>query len=201
VPSVKEVECNIKAIEIGVSISSTEAIINQDEIMIVEKLRAKVDAEVQSGKSQELKAAIINYAIKDIEIGLYQWKPFALCGSGWVCDNIWCAVMPTLLPQLVLEFNLKKGVEGYTILVGMVGLAIGAPLWGIVGDTIGRRGPFDLTPLVAGIFGITIAFSPSSVALCAFAACVGVGVGGSLPIDAALFVESSQRRTATFCRL
>ena len=69
--SVKEVECNIRGIETSVSISRTEAILNKDEILTVEKLRAKVDAEIHSGKVQERKAAFINYAIEDIKIGLY----------------------------------------------------------------------------------------------------------------------------------
>jgi hypothetical protein len=69
---VKEVECNIRGIETSVSISSTGAILNRDEILTVEKPRAKLDAEVQSDKVQERKAALINYAIEDIKIGLCQ---------------------------------------------------------------------------------------------------------------------------------
>lgn len=189
VPSFSEIAVHIKTTETGTSTSSAEPITTNDEIASVEKLHAKVDAEVPSGKVQERKAALIDFAIDDIKIGLYQWKLFALCGSGWFCDNIWFAVMPILLPQLVPEFDLKEGVEGYTVLSAMIGLCIGAPLWGVVGDMIGRAVPFHMTLLIAGVFGIAMAFASSWVVLCAFVACVGVGVGGNLPIDAALFVE------------
>ncbi|GAW13009.1 hypothetical protein ANO14919_023850 [Xylariales sp. No.14919] len=40
----------------------------------------------------ELKSKLINKAIQDIGMGLYNWQLFVLCGFGWFADNLWMQV-------------------------------------------------------------------------------------------------------------
>jgi MFS family permease len=64
-----------------------------------------------------------------------------------------------------------------------VGLCVGANFWGIGSDIIGRRLAFNLTLLIAGVFGIAAGAAPSWIGACGLFAALGVGVGGNLPVD------------------
>ena len=53
----------------------------------------------------------------------------------------------------------------------------------------GRRIPFNATLFIASVFGILSAYMPSWGWVCFMYAMMGFGVGGSLPVDGALFME------------
>lgn len=77
----------------------------------------------------------------------------------------------------------------YTTSALFLGLSIGSFTWGIGSDYLGRRIPFNATLLIASIFGIMSAYQSSWPAVCFFYGALGTGVGGSLPVDGALFME------------
>lgn len=54
---------------------------------------------------------------------------------------------------------------------------------------MGRRAAFNTTLFLTGIFGLAIPSSPSWLGVCGLSAALGTGVGGSLPVDGALFLE------------
>jgi MFS family permease len=65
----------------------------------------------------------------------------------------------------------------------------GAAWWGISSDILGRRLAFNCTLAIAGVFGIAVGGGSSWVGICGMFAALGFGVGGSLPVDGALFLE------------
>ena len=54
---------------------------------------------------------------------------------------------------------------------------------------IGRRLAFNATLFIAGVFGLAVGGSNSWIGTCGLYAALGVGVGGNLPVDGALFLE------------
>ena len=50
------------------------------------------------------------------------------------------------------------------------------------------RWSFNLTLLITGVFGLAAGGAPSFVALASLIAAVGVGVGGNMPVDSAVFL-------------
>jgi len=66
---------------------------------------------------------------------------------------------------------------------------VGASGWGIGSDIIGRRWAFNLTLLIAGVFGTIAGVSTSFSMVAAMDALWSVGVGGNLPVDSAVFLE------------
>ena len=56
-------------------------------------------------------------------------------------------------------------------------------------DIIGRRPAFNATLFIAGVFGLAVGGANSWVGACGLYAALGVGVGGNLPVDGALFLE------------
>lgn len=70
-----------------------------------------------------------------------------------------------------------------------VGLCFGSFFWGIGSDIMGRRIAFNITLLIASVFGTAAAWASSWGGVCFMFAGLGFGVGGNLPVDGALFLE------------
>lgn len=70
-----------------------------------------------------------------------------------------------------------------------MGLSAGSFFWGIGSDFLGRRIAFNSTLLITSVFGIMAAYAQSWGSVCFFFGALGFGVGGSLPVDGALFLE------------
>jgi len=54
---------------------------------------------------------------------------------------------------------------------------------------MGRRLAFNLTLFIASVFGTSAGAGSNFVATAAMIACVGLGTGGNLPVDGAIFLE------------
>lgn len=122
-------------------------------------------------------------------MGKYQWQLFVLCGFGWLADNIWLQGVALTLPGLSAEFGIDETQVRFTTLSLFIGLCIGASFWGVASDIIGRRLAFNGTLCLAGVFGLAAAGAPTWIGACGLFACVGLGIGGNLPVDGALFLE------------
>ncbi|KAF1960441.1 MFS general substrate transporter [Byssothecium circinans] len=160
--------------------------------LTIEELRAEVERDVAANdthSSYDLKAKVINRALSDIGMGRYQWKLFVLCGFGWLADNLWLQGIALTLPSMSAEFDVSDTQIRYTTLALFLGLSLGASFWGITSDIVGRRPAFNFTMMLTGSFGIAAGFCPNWVGTVALFACIGLGVGGNLPIDGALFLE------------
>ncbi|KAF2859428.1 putative sugar transporter [Piedraia hortae CBS 480.64] len=160
--------------------------------LTLDTLRAEVEDDLAAGghdTAYDRKAKVINRAIQDIGMGPYQWKLFVLCGFGWMADNIWLQSVALTLPSVSAEFGVASTHVRYTTMCLFIGLCIGASFWGIASDVIGRRLAFNFTLFLAGVFGLASAGAPSWIGVCALYACVGLGIGGNLPVDGALFLE------------
>ena len=93
------------------------------------------------------------------------------------------------LPSLSAEFDISEKDVRYTTSALFLGLSLGSFIWGIGSDFLGRRLPFNSTLFVASLFGIMSAYAQTWGGVCFFYAAMGFGVGGSLPVDGALFLE------------
>jgi len=65
----------------------------------------------------------------------------------------------------------------------------GAGLWGRLSDKIGRKTGFILTIAFDSLFGLASAFAPNFTVFIILRALTGFGVGGTLPVDYAMFSE------------
>ncbi|KAF2633556.1 transporter [Macroventuria anomochaeta] len=133
------------------------------------------------------KARVLNKAIQDIGMGLYQWKLFVVIGFGWAMDNLWPIVTSLIFTPVRNEFNPDR--PPFLTLSQNIGLLFGAVFWGFGCDIFGRRWAFNLTIGITAVFGMIAAGSPNFAAIGTFAALWSVGVGGNLPVDSAIFLE------------
>lgn len=85
------------------------------------------------------------------------------------------------------EFDVER--IAFLTVAKYVGLVLGASLWPMTADFIGRRPAFNITLLVSAVAGLVAAGSPNFVAIATFCAFIGVGTGGNQPVDSAIFLE------------
>ncbi|EIW74847.1 MFS general substrate transporter [Coniophora puteana RWD-64-598 SS2] len=132
------------------------------------------------------KAKILNRAIQEIGMGRYQWYLFVVAGFGWFADSVWPLLSGLILTPVVNEF---KFTSPFLSLASNIGLLGGAVFWGLGCDIWGRRWSFNITLFIAGVFGLASGGSPNFITLAALIACVGLGVGGNMPVDSAVFLD------------
>ncbi len=131
----------------------------------------------------------IEEAIDQIGVGRFQHRLLAICGAGWAADAMEVVIIAFVIPAVIREWSLtpaQAGLIGTAIFVGML---VGAWFWGTLTDYIGRKLGFQLTVLVDSVFGFLSALSPSVGWLMGLRAVTGFGVGGTLPVDYAIFSE------------
>ncbi|ESZ94463.1 hypothetical protein SBOR_5181 [Sclerotinia borealis F-4128] len=156
----------------------------------IKNLRDEIE-ETGSGtvSGSELKFKILELAISDIGMGKYQWYLFVLCGIGWAADNLWLQGVALILPSLSTNFGVTEQFVRYATLSLNVGLSLGAAGWGIGSDIKGRKLVFNSTLIIAGVFALSLAGAKSFIAASSLLGALGVGVGGSLPVDGTMFLE------------
>ncbi|KAF9055573.1 MFS general substrate transporter [Panaeolus papilionaceus] len=133
------------------------------------------------------KIEAVNLALKDIGMGRYQWTLFILTGFGYFAGNLWPTVAALILPPVMSEF---KTSDGPFLKLGQnIGLLVGAVFWGVGADIWGRKLSFNINLLITGLFGIAAGFSPNFTILAFTATLWSLGIGGNMPIDAAIFLE------------
>ncbi|KAH6690640.1 membrane transporter [Plectosphaerella plurivora] len=155
----------------------------------IEGLRKEMRRGRGESSDYELRSKLVNKAIQDIGMGLYNWQLFALCGFGWFADNLWMQGVSLTLPSLTADFGVPEKTVRYTTSALFLGLCFGSFVWGVGSDVLGRRLAFNYTLAITSVFGIAVSFAPTWGWTCFFFAALGFGVGGNLPVDGALFLE------------
>jgi len=134
----------------------------------------------------QAKARLLNCAIQEIGMGKYQWYLFVVAGFGWFADSVWPLIGGLILSPVVSEFSFRAP---FLSLAMNIGLFVGAVFWGLGCDIWGRRWSFNVTLLIAGIFGLAAGGSSNFLTLASLLAVLGIGVGGNLPVDSAVFLD------------
>ncbi|TFK32940.1 MFS general substrate transporter [Crucibulum laeve] len=134
----------------------------------------------------EAKTRMLNAAIMDIGMGKYQYLLFVVAGFGWFADSVWPLITGLILAPVIAEFHFSGP---FLSLAANVGLLVGAVFWGLGCDIWGRRWSFNITLLIAGVFGLAAGGSPNFVTLASLVAALGTGVGGNMPVDSAVFLD------------
>lgn len=131
----------------------------------------------------------LDKTIDRIGMGSYQWTLLALCGFGWLADNMWIQTVAIILPRVQQHFGVSDGQIGYLSSSMFAGMMIGAVGWGSCSDLLGRSTAFNLTLCFTAIFGLAASYAPTFSMLCIALFFLGTSVGGSMPTDGTLLLE------------
>ncbi|MGH3312989.1 MAG: MFS transporter [Streptomyces sp.] len=123
-----------------------------------------------------------------------QGKIFIIGGLGYLFDAWDIALNGFLMPLLGKEFDLTMGESSLIATANLVGMAVGAVVWGAIADRIGRKKAFSATLLIFALFSVLGTLSPDYTVFLILRFLAGVGLGGCIPVDYALVSEFSPKK-------
>lgn len=116
-------------------------------------------------------------------------KIFFICGLGYMFDAWDVMLNGYLIPLIGADWALPPAALGWVGTANLLGMAVGAVLWGSIADVIGRKKAFIWTLLMFAIFSGLGALSPNFIVFCLLRFIAGIGLGGCIPVDATLIGE------------
>jgi putative MFS transporter len=131
----------------------------------------------------------VGETIDRIGWGRFQRRLMWVCGASWAADAMEVLLIGFAIPSLIADWGLTKEQGGQLASALFLGMLAGAWFWGIASDYIGRRFSFITTIGVDSLFGFLGALAPSFPVLIVLRFLTGTGVGGTLPVDYAMFSE------------
>ncbi|GAA3702158.1 MFS transporter [Zhihengliuella alba] len=123
-----------------------------------------------------------------------QGKIFLIGGLGFMFDAWDVTLNGALIPLVAEEWGLERTTAALLSTANLIGMALGAFLWGTIADRVGRKKAFTWTLLIFSLFTVAGALSPSFEIFVLFRFLAGVGLGGCIPVDYALVGEFTPAR-------
>ena len=117
-------------------------------------------------------------------------KLLGVAGVGWMFDAMDVGILSFIIAALAVDWNLTSSQMGWIGSVNSIGMAVGALLFGILADKIGRKQIFMWTLLLFSVASGISAFTTTLGVFLVFRFFVGMGLGGELPVASTLVSES-----------
>lgn len=117
-------------------------------------------------------------------------KLLGVAGLGWLFDAMDVGILSFVIAALHEDWGLTTAQMGWIGSVNSIGMAVGAFVFGIYADRVGRKKIFIITLL---LFSLASGISALTTTLAAFMILrffVGMGLGGELPVASTLVSES-----------
>ncbi|MEC1626855.1 niacin permease NiaP [Bacillus mojavensis] len=119
-----------------------------------------------------------------------QRKLLGVAGLGWLFDAMDVGILSFIIAALHVEWNLSPEEMKWIGSVNSIGMAVGAFLFGLLADRIGRKKVFIITLLCFSIGSGISAFVTSLSAFLILRFVIGMGLGGELPVASTLVSEA-----------
>lgn len=113
------------------------------------------------------------------------------CFLAMLCEGIDLQAAGVSAAGIVRELQPTSEILGYFFAASTLGLFIGAPLGGWIGDGKGRKPALIFSLTLFGLFSLVTAFCTTMETLTAARFLTGLGLGGAMPNLIALTAESS----------
>ena len=117
-------------------------------------------------------------------------KLLGIAGLGWMFDAMDVGMLSFIITALQVDWNLTGKEMGWIGSINSIGMAVGALLFGLMADRIGRKNVFMITLLLFSIGSGLSAFTSSLTIFLILRFLIGMGLGGELPVASTLVSES-----------
>ncbi len=103
-------------------------------------------------------------------------------GLGWMFDAMDVGLLSFILAALKTDWGLTGAQMGWLGAINSIGMAVGAVVFGMMADRVGRKHVFILTLLLFAIASGLSAFATTLTVLMVLRFFTGMGLGGELPV-------------------
>lgn len=117
-------------------------------------------------------------------------KLLGIAGLGWLFDAMDVGLLSFVIAALQKEWGLDAKQMAWIGSVNSIGMAVGALLFGLLSDRIGRKQVFIITLLLFSIGSGVSAFATTLTVFMIIRFLIGMGLGGELPVASTLVSES-----------
>lgn len=130
----------------------------------------------------------VDEALDSLGFGKFQKYMLFFVGLAWTADAMEMMLLSFIGPAMRCEFGVSADAEGALTSVVFVGMMLGAPTWGVLSDTKGRKPSLLFSTVTTLIAGIGSALGATFRWVLFFRFLVGFGLGG-VPVAYGLFME------------
>ncbi|MES5891384.1 MFS transporter [Bacillus cereus group sp. RP43] len=117
-------------------------------------------------------------------------KLLGIAGLGWLFDAMDVGMLSFVIVALQKEWGLSTQEMGWIGSINSIGMAVGALVFGILSDKIGRKSVFIITLLLFSIGSGLTALTTTLAMFLVLRFLIGMGLGGELPVASTLVSES-----------
>ncbi|RSK29012.1 MFS transporter [Bacillus sp. HMF5848] len=121
-------------------------------------------------------------------------KLLTMAGVGWLFDAMDVGILSFVMAAIATDWGLSKTEVGWIGSINSVGMAVGALLFGVMADKIGRKHVFIITLLLFSIGSGLSALTSTLTVFLLLRFLIGMGLGGELPVASALVAESVEAK-------
>jgi putative MFS transporter len=119
----------------------------------------------------------------------FHWRVTLVTGLGWMFDAMDVTLIAFIVVALRESWRLGPDQVRWVLVMGFIGMFVGAALAGALADRYGRRPLLILTLLLFSIATGLSAFAPTLLVMYVLRFLAGLGLGGELPIASTLVAE------------
>jgi len=117
-------------------------------------------------------------------------KLLGVAGVGWMFDAMDVGILSFIIAALAVDWGLTSSEMGWIGSINSIGMAVGALIFGLLADKIGRKQIFMWTLVLFSVASGLSAFTTTLVGFLFLRFFVGMGLGGELPVASTLVSES-----------
>lgn len=129
-----------------------------------------------------------------VEKNISRNKLLGVAGVGWLFDAMDVGILSFIIAALALDWGLTSSEMGWIGSVNSIGMAVGAFLFGLLADKVGRKSIFIWTLLIFSVASGISAFTTTLTAFLILRFIIGMGLGGELPVASTLVSESVEAK-------
>lgn len=117
-------------------------------------------------------------------------KLLGVAGVGWMFDAMDVGILSFVIAALAVDWGLTSSQMGWIGSVNSIGMAVGALVFGVFADKVGRKQIFMWTLILFSVASGLSAFTTTLTLFLILRFFVGMGLGGELPVASTLVSES-----------